>query len=222
MDVDIAVVGHASEFWEARRLSIDFPLYSKDNQEWFSAKFSVWQDTWNLVFVFDLSSLVSTNMPLPADILRDYTPEFKIRVERAFTDLRKCLREVFRDRDYCREIANTLMRDIGEMSSMQKSELATLRAELNRRGPAPLGTEEEYAQLRSWVTCLEDVLAALTRIFASLDHTWDEEKVALKVGKAVANSRVDDLALELLQARSYIHSALYMEYGQEGDERSEA
>ena len=29
------------------------------------------------IFVFDLSSPVSTDMPLPADILRDYTLEFE-------------------------------------------------------------------------------------------------------------------------------------------------
>ena len=198
MDVDIKVVGHALEFWEACRSSIDFPLYSKDDQEWFSAKFSVWQDMRDPVFVFDLSSPVSTHMPLPADILRDYTPEFKIRVERALANLRKCLRKVVRDRDFCKEIANTLMGDIGEMNSMQRSELTASRAELNRRGPAPSGTEVECALLRSRVTCLEDMLAALTRRFASLDHTLDEERVALEVGKVVANSRVDDLALKLL------------------------
>ena len=57
-------------------------------------------------------------MPLPADILRDYTLEFKIRVERALTDLKECLREAIRDKDCCREIADTLMEDIEEMSSM--------------------------------------------------------------------------------------------------------
>ena len=31
VDIDIAVVGRASEFWEACRLSIDFPLCSRDD-----------------------------------------------------------------------------------------------------------------------------------------------------------------------------------------------
>ena len=31
VDIDIVVVGHASEFWETRRLSIDFPLYFGDD-----------------------------------------------------------------------------------------------------------------------------------------------------------------------------------------------
>ena len=94
-------------------------------------------------FMFDLSSLVSTELPLPADILRDYTLESKIKVERALMDLRECLREAVRDRDCYRELADTLMEDIEEMSSVQESELATLRAELDRKGPAPLGIEVE-------------------------------------------------------------------------------
>ena len=100
-------------------------------------------------FMFDLSSLVSTELPLPADILRDHTLESKIKVERALMDLRECLREAVRDRDYCRELANTFMEDIEEMSSVHESEFATLRAKLDWRGPAPLGTEAECVQLRS-------------------------------------------------------------------------
>ena len=56
----------------------------------------------DLVFVFDLSSPVLTNMTLLADILRDYTLEFEIRVKRAFTNLRECLREAVRNKDCCR------------------------------------------------------------------------------------------------------------------------
>ena len=43
----------------------------------------------------------------------------------------------------------------------------------------------------------------------------------MEAGRVVASSRVDDLALELLQARSYIHSALSMGYGREGDKPNE-
>ena len=57
-------------------------------------------------------------MPLSTDILRDYTLEFEIRVEKALADLRDCLMEAVRDKDYCRELANTLMEDIKEMSSV--------------------------------------------------------------------------------------------------------
>ena len=41
----------------------------------------MWRDTRDLILVLDLSSLVLTDMPLSADILRDYTLEFEIRVE---------------------------------------------------------------------------------------------------------------------------------------------
>ena len=46
-------------------------------------------------------------------------------------DLRKCLKEAVRDRDYCRELADTLIEDVEEMSSAQECELATFRAELD-------------------------------------------------------------------------------------------
>ena len=72
VDINMVVVGHALEFWGAHKLSIDFPLYSRDDQEWFSAEFRVWRDMRDPVFVLDLSLLVSTDIPLPTDILRDY------------------------------------------------------------------------------------------------------------------------------------------------------
>lgn len=106
--------------------------------------------------MFDLSSPVSTDIPLPADILRDYTLEFEIRVKRALVDLRECFRGAIRDRDCSRELVDTLMEDIEEMSSVQEHELAALRLELDRRGPAPSGTKAECAQLRSQVVGLED------------------------------------------------------------------
>ena len=93
--------------------------------------------------MLDLSSPVSTDLPLPTDILRDYTLEFEIRAERAFADLRECLREAIRDRDYCSEISDTLVEDIEEISNVQESELVALRAELDRKGPALLGMEAE-------------------------------------------------------------------------------
>ena len=70
--------------------------------------------------MFDLSLLVSTDMPFPVDILRDYTLEFKIRVKRTLTDLKECLREATRDRDCSRELVDTLIEDIEEISSMQE------------------------------------------------------------------------------------------------------
>jgi len=98
---------------EACKSSVDFPLCFRDDQEWFSAKFKVWRDTRDLVFMLDLSSPVSIEFPLSIDIVRDYTLKFEIRVESALTNLR----EAIRDRDCCREIADTLMEDIEEMSS---------------------------------------------------------------------------------------------------------
>ena len=47
--------------------------------------------------MFNLSSLVSVELPFPADVLRDYTLEFEIKVERALMDLRECMREAVRD-----------------------------------------------------------------------------------------------------------------------------
>jgi len=72
--------------------------------------------------------------------------------------------------------------------------------------------------LRSWVTRLEDKLTALTQRFPALDHTWDEERAVLEVGRATSSSQAYDLTLELLQARSYIYSTLSVEHGREGDE----
>ena len=39
VDIDVAVIGRASEFYEVRKLSIDFPLCSRDDLEWFSTEF---------------------------------------------------------------------------------------------------------------------------------------------------------------------------------------
>ena len=136
-------------------------------------------------------------------------------------DLKECLKEAVRDRDHCRELADTYMEDIKEMNSAHKSELATLRAELHRRGPAPLGIEAECVQLRSQVTGLEDELADLNQRFTTLDHTWDEERDTLEASRAEASSKADGLGLELVQAKAYIHSTLSIEYKREGDEPSE-
>ena len=146
--------------------------------------------------------------------------EFEIKVERAFANLRECLREAIRDRDCYRELADTLMEDIEEMSSAQESELVALRLELDRRRPAPLGIEAECVWLRSRVAGLEDELASLTQRFATLDYTWDEERAVLEAGRAEASNRADGLALELVQARSYIYSTLNMEYRRDGSEPS--
>ena len=68
---------------------------------------------------------------------------------------------------------------------------------------------------------MEDELTDLTQRFAILDHTWDEERAVMEASRAEASSRANGLALELVQAKAYIHSTLSMEYGQEDDEPSE-
>ena len=128
----------------------------------FFAEFRVWRDTRDPSFVFDLSSPILVELPLPADVLRDYTLEYEIRLKRALIDLRECLKEAVRDRDCCKELADTFIEDIEEMSSAHDSELATLMAELDRRGPAPLSTEAKCIQLRFRVVDFEDEL---------VDHT---------------------------------------------------
>ena len=128
----------------------------------FFADFRVWRDTRDPSFVFDLSSPILVELPLPADVLRDYTLEYEIRLKRALIDLRECLKEAVKDRDCYKELANTFIEDIEETSNAHDSELATVRAELDRRGLAPLGTEAKCIQLRFRVVDLEDKLVDLT------------------------------------------------------------
>ena len=128
----------------------------------FFAEFRVWRDTRDPSFVFDLSSPILVELSLPADVLRDYTLEYEIRLKRALIDLRECLKEAVKDRDCYKELANTFIEDIEETSNAHDSELATVRAELDRRGLAPLGTEAKCIQLRFRVVDLEDKLVDLT------------------------------------------------------------
>ena len=93
----------------------------------------MWRDIRDPNFVFNLSSPILVELPLLVDVLRDYTLEFEIKVERALIDLREYLKEAIKDRVYYRELANTLIEDIEEMSSAHESELSTLRAKLDRK-----------------------------------------------------------------------------------------
>ena len=86
-------------------------------------------------------------------------------------NLRECLREAVRDTYYCRELINALMEDLEDMSNVHESELATPKAELDRRGSAPPGTEVECVQLRSRVAGLEGDFTAFTQRFTALDHS---------------------------------------------------
>ena len=73
--------------------------------------------------------------------------------------------------------------------------------------------------MRSWVTSLESGLTYLTQRFTILSQTRDEERATLEASHAEVSSRADDLAMRLLQTRSYIHSTLSLEY-RSADERS--
>ena len=74
---------------------------------------------------------------LPIDILRDYTLELEIRVEGTLKDLREWLTKAIKDRDCCKEIANSLLEDLDKLSRTYEGELATIREELEQRSPAP-------------------------------------------------------------------------------------
>ena len=46
-----------------------------------------------------------------------------------------------------------------------------------------------------------------------MGQTSDEEKAIVEASRTEASSKADDLALRLLEARSFIHSTLSLEYG---------
>lgn len=57
--------------------------------------------------------------------------------------------EAIRDRDCYMKLFNATVEDYDEIGISYKAELATLRAELEQRSPAPLAIEAECVQLRS-------------------------------------------------------------------------
>jgi len=67
--------------------------------------------------------------------------------------------------------------------------------------------------LRSRVTSLESELADLTQRFTVLGQTSDEERAIVEPSHTEASRKVNDLALRLLEARSFIHFTLSLEYG---------
>ena len=73
--------------------------------------------------------------------------------------------------------------------------------------------EVECIQLRSRVTSLESELADLTQRFTVLGQTSDEERTIVEASRTEASRKVNDLALRLLEARSFIHFTLSLEYG---------
>ena len=58
---------------------------------------------------------------LLANILRDYTLEFEVRVKSTLKDLRECLAEAIRDRDCYKEAFNAIMEDFDEMGRINKA-----------------------------------------------------------------------------------------------------
>ena len=56
-------------------------------------------------------------------------------------------------------------------------------------------------------------MADLTQRFTVLGQTSDEERAIVEASHAKASSKADDLELRLLEASSFIHSTLSLEYG---------
>lgn len=71
-------------------------------------------------FIIDLSLFDPFDPRLPIDILRDYTLEFKVRVESTLRDLKECLAEAIRDKDYCKEAFAAIIEDFDEMGVTYK------------------------------------------------------------------------------------------------------
>ena len=109
------MIERASGFWKERKLTINYPIYPRDNYKWSSAKLREWRATRDPCFIIDLSLSDSLDPRLPANILRDYTLEFEVRVERTLRDLRECLEKAIRDRDCCKEAFDAIIEDFDEI-----------------------------------------------------------------------------------------------------------
>ena len=109
------MIERASGFWKERKLTINYPIYPRDNYKWSSANLREWKATRDPCFIIDLSLSDSLDPRLPANILRDYTLEFEVRVERTLRDLRECLEKAIRDRDCCKEAFDAIIEDFDEM-----------------------------------------------------------------------------------------------------------
>ena len=60
---------------------------------------------------------------------------------------------------------------------------------------------------------MESELVDLTQRFIVSDQTRYEERAIMEASHAESSSRADDLALRLLETRSFIHSTLSLKYG---------
>ena len=65
---------------------------------------------------------------LSANILWDYALEFEVRVESILRELRECLTEAIRDKDYYRELLDATVEDYDKMGRAYNPELATFKA----------------------------------------------------------------------------------------------
>lgn len=124
------MIEQAFGFWKERKLVIDCFTCLGDDHEWSTAEFREWRASRDACFLINLSILDSLDPRLLADILRDYTLKFKIKVESTLRDLRDCLTRAIRDKDCYKEIANSLLEDLDEMIRIYKGVLATFIVEL--------------------------------------------------------------------------------------------
>jgi len=60
---------------------------------------------------------------------------------------------------------------------------------------------------------LESELGDLTQRFTILGQMRDKERAIEKASRTEESNRANDLALRLLEARSFIHSTMSLEYG---------
>ena len=124
-------------------MTIDYPIYPRDDYEWSTVEFKEWRSSRDLCFIVDLLVLDPLDPCLLAKILRDYALEFEVKVESTIRDLRECLTEAIRDWDCYRELLDATVKDYDGMGRTYEVDLATLRVDLEQRSPAPLATEAE-------------------------------------------------------------------------------
>ena len=96
-------------------MTIDYPICPRDDYEWSTAEFREWRATRYLCFIIDLLVPDPLDPCLLADILRDYTLEFEVKVKRTLRDMRECLTKAIRDKDCCKKAFDVNVEDFDEM-----------------------------------------------------------------------------------------------------------
>ena len=142
-DIETVIIDCASDFLKECRSTIDYPIYLRDDYEWYTAEFREWKTTIDSCFIIDISISDPFDPHLLVDILRDYILEFEVRVESIRKDLRECLIGAIRDRDCCKEIFYATMEDFDEMGRTYEVELTTLRVDLAQRDQLPSAMDAE-------------------------------------------------------------------------------